>query len=245
MIEPLFFSENKLFGVYQSASDPGAEKGVVICPPLFDEYRRTYRALSDLGTACAQLNYHVLRFDFRGTGDSSLSISDISDKNIWLEDIANAVEELELLSGVSSVTVLSVRMSSLLASSFCAANRLKHIAWDPILDGNEFGEIWGQTLEHQRHEYERNKRYVGHSEELESCSPISLNQALLSSLQGLSWTESQADTDFFVSNELPRSIDRVRLHQLSSSYSWPVYEDGLIQPREVMERMLKLLKGRH
>ena len=42
----------------------------VICPPLFSDYMLTHLVLRELAMALAERGQHVLRFDYRGTGDS-------------------------------------------------------------------------------------------------------------------------------------------------------------------------------
>ena len=61
----------------------------VISPQLFNEYMCTHLALGELSLALAEKGQHVLRFDYRGTGDSFGDLCDVTASD-WLEDIALA-----------------------------------------------------------------------------------------------------------------------------------------------------------
>jgi alpha/beta superfamily hydrolase len=53
------------------------------------EYMRTHLALGELSLALAEKGQHVLRFDYRGIGDSFGELCDVTASD-WLEDIALA-----------------------------------------------------------------------------------------------------------------------------------------------------------
>jgi len=61
----------------------------VICPPLFFDYTRTQLTLRKLAISLAERGQHVLRFDYRGTGDSFGDLGELTVSD-WLEDIALA-----------------------------------------------------------------------------------------------------------------------------------------------------------
>ena len=62
----------------------------VICPPLFNEYMRTQLALRELAISLAERGQHVLRLDYRGTGDSFGDLGEVAISD-WVEDIALAI----------------------------------------------------------------------------------------------------------------------------------------------------------
>ena len=73
-MEPFYFGPaggRRLFGVFH---EPPASRrrgcGVVLCYPLGTEYTSYYRAYRQLALSLAENGFHVLRFDFRGCGDS-------------------------------------------------------------------------------------------------------------------------------------------------------------------------------
>lgn len=140
-MEPFHFlsGEDRLFGVYHPAQDVFSKKAVLICPPIYAEYFRTYRYLRRLAEAWSHSGYHVLRFDYYGTGDSSGDWLDAGPAR-WVQDIQAACNELQDISGCTNVNLAGVRFGATLA--LIAAAKLgpidKFIAWDPICDGGDY-----------------------------------------------------------------------------------------------------------
>ncbi|MGZ5152638.1 MAG: serine aminopeptidase domain-containing protein [Burkholderiales bacterium] len=138
MIEPFFFgpSNQQLFAIYHPPIGGSGQVLTVICPPLFIEYMRTQLALRQLAVSLADSGQHVLRFDYRGTGDSfgDLSETAISD---WVDDVALAVREGRDLTGCSMVRLLGVRAGALLAckSAGGSSEVERLVLWDPVPDG--------------------------------------------------------------------------------------------------------------
>jgi pimeloyl-ACP methyl ester carboxylesterase len=138
VIEPVFFGSafQRIFGVFHPAQGRSGQTLTLICPPLFSDYMRTHFALRQLAVALAAQGQDVLRIDYRGTGDSSGDLSEVSASD-WLHDISLSVREGLDLSGNTAVRVLGVRAGALLAAK-ALANRAKidrFILWDPIVDG--------------------------------------------------------------------------------------------------------------
>jgi uncharacterized protein len=133
-------SERPLFGVYvPPRAGAGRADGVVLCPPFGWEYLRAHRAFRQLAARLADANWHVLRFDYSGTGDSAGEGWEASFEQ-WVADVGTAVDELKDTAGVQRVTLVGCRLGATLAA--CAAagrsdiDRL--VLWDPIVDGNEY-----------------------------------------------------------------------------------------------------------
>lgn len=141
MIEAFYFgpSNEQLFATYHPPAGGGARLLTVICPPLFSEYMRTQLALRELAITLAGRGQHVLRFDYRGTGDSFGDLTDVAISD-WLEDIELAVREGRDLSGSTTVRLLGVRAGALLAckSAGASADVQRLVLWDPVPDGAEY-----------------------------------------------------------------------------------------------------------
>lgn len=141
MMEAFFFGSgnNQLFGSYHPPLSGHGRVLTVICPPLFSELGRTHSALRKLALSIAEKGQHVLRFDYRGTGDSfgDLEMVTVAD---WIEDIKLAVQEGCEISGCSEVHILGVRAGGLLAcASVGAASKIKKLVlWDPISCGDTY-----------------------------------------------------------------------------------------------------------
>lgn len=141
-MNPIFFGEGvaPLYGVHHSPrteSRPGQTgHGVVLCSPFGQEYMRAHRAYRQLALLLTRRGFHVLRFDYRGTGDSSGDPEGVTADD-WVTDIGLAIDELKEVASIACVTVLGLRLGALLAASACAArsdvDRL--VLWDPVRSG--------------------------------------------------------------------------------------------------------------
>ena len=140
-MNPFFFgrSQQPLFGIYHPAKGNDRGMGVVLCPPIGQEYMRTHRALRQLALQLAKAGLHVLRFDFSGLGDSA---GDNTDASIaaWSDDIATAIDELKDSAGVRTVSVVGIRIAAAMA---CLAARERSdvdslVLWDPVVAGADY-----------------------------------------------------------------------------------------------------------
>ena len=129
--------EKALFGAYHpSLARKPRDAGVVLCYPFGYEYIKSHRAFRHLAKQLSQSGFHVLRFDYFGTGDSS---GDAQDGSVpqWLEDISIAVAELRDMASVRRICLVGFRLGSTLAA--VAASRLREVdalaLWDPIVRG--------------------------------------------------------------------------------------------------------------
>lgn len=146
-MEPTFFGEPPLFGVYHPALGPDAfrGRGVLLCPPIGHEHTRSHRALKVVAEGLSRAGYHVLRFEYRGLGDSSGEPTD-GGRAPWCEDVLQALNEVEALSGVKDVRIVGLRFGAALATMAIGSRRrrLGHpsvshlVLWDPVLSGHEF-----------------------------------------------------------------------------------------------------------
>jgi exosortase A-associated hydrolase 2 len=151
--ESFFFGTKpqNLFGVYH-APETHADRdlGVVIAPPYGSEYMKTHRALRQLALRLARSGFHVLRFDFRGCGDSAGEPDDAC-LDVWVEDLDTAIDELKDRTGVGRVALAGLRLGGTLALLAAARRRdVEALAlWEPILDGpayvaelTDLGRTW-------------------------------------------------------------------------------------------------------
>ena len=140
---PLFFgrSDAPLYGVYHAPAGPERREGIVLCYPFGQEYLRSHRAFRRLAAQLSDSGFHVLRFDYRGTGDSSGEMEDVSPSD-WLDDTIVAVTELKDMTGVDRITLVGLRLGALIAAHACMSRIGVHglVAWDPILCGRSFRE---------------------------------------------------------------------------------------------------------
>ena len=167
MSEAFFFgpSGEQLFATYHPPAGGDSRSLTVICPPLFSEYMRTQLALRELAIALAGRGQHVLRFDYRGTGDSFGDLSEVAVSD-WLEDIVLAVREGRDLSGSTIVRLLGVRAGALLAckSAGACGDVQRLVLWDPVPDGAGYLQVLRRV---QAAIVERN-RYLNRAERREA-----------------------------------------------------------------------------
>ena len=144
MIEAFFFgpSNQQVFAAYHPPVGGSGQVLTVICPPLFSEYMRTQLALRELAISLAERGQHVLRLDYRGTGDSFGDLGEVAISD-WVEDIALAVREGRDLSGSNVVRILGVRAGALLAcrSAGASSDVQRLVLWDPVPDGAGYLQV--------------------------------------------------------------------------------------------------------
>lgn len=133
-------AERQLFGVYHASHASVAERGAaVLCPPWGPEYIASHRVLRRLALMLSERGYHVLRFDYFGTGDSAGSRED-GDMETWYEDASAAVDELRDMSGISSVSVFGIRLGAAIAWRLAVGRSDVNavVMWDPVVDGARY-----------------------------------------------------------------------------------------------------------
>ena len=129
--------DQPLFGMHHTPSGRLVQnRAALLCAPLGWEYMRTHWAMRKIARLLAIGGFHVLRFDYFGTGDSSGRSSEATVER-WLDDIAEAAAELRAGAGVEKVSVVGVRLGASLAALACsrglAVDRL--VMWDPVVEG--------------------------------------------------------------------------------------------------------------
>jgi alpha/beta superfamily hydrolase len=140
-LEPFYFGSpaQPLFGCYSPPSRGGVSaRGVVICPPIGQEYFRAHRALKQLATRLALQGVPALRFDYYACGDSA-GASEDGRLARWLLDVSAAVDELRRR-GSDEVYLVGLRLGASLALlSVAEGADIDGLAlWDPVVDGGAY-----------------------------------------------------------------------------------------------------------
>lgn len=142
-MNPFFFgsASRALYGTYhppQVRAQPmsRASEGVVLCPPFGVEYMRSHRAFRQLTTLLTRGGFHVLRFDYGGTGDSAGDGLDAT-TDAWVADVRTAIQELQDTAGIEEVTLLGLRLGGAMALEAARGRPdvRRVILWDPVADG--------------------------------------------------------------------------------------------------------------
>lgn len=138
-MNPIFFGRapKSLFGVYHPPKAAEARRaGVVLCYPFGQEYMRAHRAYRQMALLLSKAGFHVLRFDYYGTGDSSGDATDAS-LSQWVEDARAAADELKETAEVKRVAFVGLRLGAAVAA-LAAEGRddVDQVAlWDPAVTG--------------------------------------------------------------------------------------------------------------
>ena len=140
-MEAFYFgpSSTYLFGAYHPPKLSNRREGIVLCSPFGQENMRAHRSLRRLAINLSNLGYSVLRFDYRGTGDSAGTLAEVTAED-WQQDIRIAVQELIDIAAVPKVSLLGLRIGALLAAQVAAnhQNISRLVMWDPVVSGQAY-----------------------------------------------------------------------------------------------------------
>jgi len=130
--------QRRLFGYYEPAQKNFSKvRAVLLCHPMDNEQVFAYRTMRQLAARLVRAGFHVLRFDYFGTGDSYGDTGE-GDLASWCEDIETAIEELKEITGATKVDLVGLRLGANLSAQV-AAHRPKEIGklilWEPLAAG--------------------------------------------------------------------------------------------------------------
>lgn len=111
--------------------------GLVMCHPLFEERKSAQRVMVEAARAFASNGIAVLRFDYRGCGDSTGPFDAFGCAD-WSADIATAVRFLTDQTAAKPLGLLGLRLGASLALEAAAENpglARFLVLWEPILNG--------------------------------------------------------------------------------------------------------------
>jgi len=248
-MEAFFFgsSNQQLFGSYHPPFSGAGQVLTVICSPLFSESARTHSALRKLAISMAEIGQHVLRFDYRGTGDSFGELEEVTISD-WVEDIGLAVREGREVSGSSEVQILAVRAGALLAcTSVGAGSEIQRLVlWDPIADGAAYLQAIRRA---QAQSLKSEFRLMSRAERLEATRDIGgwrVSEKMLEECRAL---------DSGAYSRIPKN----KLHVVSTASAngfsppgvatdvvpypcnWEHVKENVIDPQPVLERLFTCL----
>ena len=129
--------QRRLYGAFHPSQKGGASPGVVLCYPIGAEYMRSHRAFRQLTNLLTRAGISVFRFDYFGTGDSGGWGTD-GFVHGWRDDIHTACEELKETAGLSTVSLIGLRLGASLASMVADTRDdvARLILWDAVIDGD-------------------------------------------------------------------------------------------------------------
>ncbi|MFD7005642.1 alpha/beta fold hydrolase [Rhodococcus jostii] len=137
-----------LFGFVDLPVDGRCRGAVVLCPPIGKEQVDSYRGMVYLAQQLRARGLLVLRFDYRGTGDSPGAQDESDAVAGWLDSIRTAVDFVRSC-GITDIGLVGLRVGALLAAQVavtCGPVRAVTL-WDPVVRGRAY--LRKQTALHQ------------------------------------------------------------------------------------------------
>lgn len=127
-----------LFAIHEPAAETrGRLRAAVICNPWGEEYTYAHRSLRHLALRLTRAGFHVLRFDYYGTGDSGGESSEVDLAGLE-SDIGQAVEAAQDVTGNRQIALVGLRLGANLAVRAAAqapGDVESLVLWDPLLRG--------------------------------------------------------------------------------------------------------------
>lgn len=127
---------DRIFAGLHRAAQP-ASRALVMCHPLGEEKLWSHRVFVSFARDAAAAGFAVLRFDFRGEGDSDREFHE-SDFETRVQDACRAVEFVrETDPTITEVTLLGLRLGASVAAAAAVqrSDVARLVLWDPVVDG--------------------------------------------------------------------------------------------------------------
>jgi pimeloyl-ACP methyl ester carboxylesterase len=140
--------EGRLAGMLHLPEGDARPTGLVLCAPFGDERKSAWRALTQLSRSVARAGWPVVRFDYRGCGESPGDFIQAT-LETRLNDIVAAGEYLERELGLEQLCVAGLRLGATLAAGAgaelpgcCAA-----VLIEPVPEGRRY---FGRMLQRKK-----------------------------------------------------------------------------------------------
>jgi pimeloyl-ACP methyl ester carboxylesterase len=118
--------------------DGSQTSGLVICSPILADFYGRYRHEVMLGRELAARGTPVLRFHYRGNGNSDGDEAAVSFDSL-VEDARDAANALRAWTGVRDVTFLGTRFAGLVAAAAARLDGAKTVVlWEPVLEAGGY-----------------------------------------------------------------------------------------------------------
>ncbi len=135
--QPQFLTaaDRQIFSLHYPAGLQGRNETIIICPPAPQEIMRSQAGLGQLARQLQGDGFHVIRFDYSGTGDSEGYAEQIS-LDHWLMDLLSVYGWAQFHLRTQKISLLGLRLGAPLAiRASQQVNVERLVLWDPIIDG--------------------------------------------------------------------------------------------------------------
>lgn len=187
-----------------------------------------------------------MRFDYRGIGDSSGELEEVTVAD-WIEDIRLAIMEGKEISGCRKVQIFGVRAGALLACASLgeAFEVARLVFWDPVRDGagylDALQSVHKQTLE--------NNFRLTRAERQEAMNDISgwrIGHRMREEFRAIHcklYSNVPRDKLHLIYTSLTSTIpiQEIAMDLISYPCYWESDDENIIDPRPVMEHLLTCL----
>jgi uncharacterized protein len=129
----------RIFAGHHRPARP-ASRAIVMCHPLAEEKLWAHRVFVSFARNLSTAGFDVLRFDFRGEGDSDRDFEQ-TDFETRIEDAMRAIDAVhEMNPSISEVTLLGLRLGASVAAATAArrSDVARLVLWDPVVDGSAY-----------------------------------------------------------------------------------------------------------
>jgi uncharacterized protein len=247
----------RLFGVYlPGAGDGPSARVAVLCAPWGQEYLRSHRSVRQLGLQLNAAGFHVLRFDYYGTGDSAGDMLDATMTD-WEDDVAQAVDEAKDTAGADRVSLVGLRLGGALAAQVAARrpDDVKELVlWDPIVSGAAYVDELHRAAENGTPVRQTSGTVVNVNgfpltptvtTELAGVNLANLADRLPSRTLVVSSDASQADAPMFreFRNALARRASKAVVEIIDAPAAWVEYRGSgtALMPVSILQRITQWL----
>jgi amino acid adenylation domain-containing protein len=110
---------------------------VLICNAIVHEQVRAYRNLQQLAIQLADHGFDVVRFDYRGTGNSTGACEACMEQS-FKADTRAAATYLRQQTNADRLSVIGIRLGATIASLAAIEDVDQMILWDPVVHGRDF-----------------------------------------------------------------------------------------------------------
>ena len=261
----------ELLGLYQPPSgELDRRECCLLCDPFGQEAVRSHRVYRIIADRLSRTGFHVLRFDYFGTGDST-GEDDEGDLDCWTDDILRANDEIIRRSGCPRSAWFGLRLGAslaALASERAARGPKRLVLWDPVIEGTAYlAELASAHVAARRGFFElrwqiesRLRSLVTAEAETEVLGyPLTSNlKAQLAALSLSSFRGVKAERVTLLSAKAGSELTRlqqqlassgidVRAGAIESNITWTVNEmlkDSIVLPQDIRSLALALAEER-
>ncbi|WP_075186283.1 hybrid non-ribosomal peptide synthetase/type I polyketide synthase [Teredinibacter haidensis] len=261
---PIYFgNNNELYGICHTPKEIISDTGVLFCYPIGQEYMKSHWAFRLLANQLIAKGIPVFKFDYYGTGDS---LGGQEDWNVdrWAKDISRAAEQLRIMSGLSKISIVSLRFGSVLAAKAIdnglAVETL--VLWNPVICGSKYltslKKMNQKALIEEKRTYPYpsdeqlgadNNEILGfyYTEEIQKeIESSQLMNAIFQYCRNIAITSSHDDDEFlFFLSSLKSRFPTAEYHLLKENVDWYDFQQfqNAILPSEMILKISSLIEG--